>query len=377
MSERFRVLHIISTLDPGGAQRQVVNLANNLDRSVFDISLCCTNGAGLLAAELHPDVSLTVFEKRSGLDNLPIALRMFWMIRRQRFHVVHTHLFSPGLWGRMAAWAAGTPVIVATEHGITPSKAKPYVWADRVLARITDAVTAVATAVADMRLRREHVPPGKLLVIPNSIDLETYGRSVSESALDALRQQVGLSPGDRAVGVVARLTPIKGLSHFLEAASLVLARMDNVVFILVGDGPLRPSLEKQAADLGIQRQVRFLGSRTDVPLLLQVLDVAVLTSLSEACPLALLEYMAAGRAIVATRVGGVPEILDDGKTGYLVPAADPVALAERIRALLQDGAEKQRLATNARDRAQAFAAERIACLYASLYLRLLDEKRTG
>jgi glycosyltransferase involved in cell wall biosynthesis len=199
---------------------------------------------------------------------------------------------------------------------------------------MTDLILANSEAVKQDVVRQERVAPSKVRVIYNGIESSRYAVEADQ----ALRSSLGIP--DRTVGVVARLVDYKGHRFFLEACPEIRRRHPAVTFLLIGDGPDRSELEDYVRTLGLERSVRFLGSRPDIPELLSVLDVVVLPSLEEGFPNAVLEAMAAGRPVVATRVGGVPEAVVHEKTGLLVPPRDPSALADAVNCLLGDAGRR-------------------------------------
>jgi glycosyltransferase involved in cell wall biosynthesis len=373
-ASQVRILYVISTLDAGGAQRGLVNLVNNLDQDRFDVTICCLNRGGVLSQDLRPEIKLHILHKRRGLGNLVAVVRLFRLIRLNHYHIVHTHLLIPNLLGRAAALLARPPVIIAAEHGITPHKPRFYILLDWLLGELTDRVTAVSQAVARVRVQREGIPPEKLVIIPNPVDLDDFGHQAAPEALARLRLELGLSLGTLYIGIVARLTPIKGLDTFIDACSQVAREVPEARFLIVGDGELKASLQKRATELGLDSQLRFLTNRTDVPQILNLCDVCVLTSLSESCPLAVLEYMAAQKPVIATNVGGIPEFVLDQETGILVPPSDPGALAREMITLLQNAELRARLGAAGRLWVQRFSAQEIARRYQNLYWELLEEK---
>jgi glycosyltransferase involved in cell wall biosynthesis len=202
---------------------------------------------------------------------------------------------------------------------------------NRLLTPITDAFIAVAPPHARYLIDIEAFPQDKVYVIPNGVDTQKFRPSTDAACL---RQELGIAAESLIAGIVAALRPEKNHSLFLNAAADVLRRLPTAMFLVVGDGPERPRLERLARELGCASCVRFLGNRSDVPTILSALDVFVLTSLNEANPVSILEAMSCGRPVVATDVGSVRETVRDGRTGRLVPPGDQALLVERIVELL-------------------------------------------
>jgi glycosyltransferase involved in cell wall biosynthesis len=243
-------------------------------------------------------------------------------------------------WGRLAAWRAGVPVIVSALHstgwpdGIT--------WLNRRLTRLNDAFIAVATGQAHHLIDREHLPANRVVVIANGVDTEIYRPNLSRASAADLRRQLGIDVTAPLVGIVAVLRPEKNHEMFLKVAARVRREVPDAHFAIIGDGPRRTDLEQVTRQLGLSDCVHFLGRRSDVPQLLNLLDVFTLTSHNEANPVSILEAAATGKPIVATRVGSIGETVLDGVTGYLVDPGDETSMARRITELLTDPAKAQR-----------------------------------
>ena len=247
-------------------------------------------------------------------------------MRRRRIDAVVT--VGPGdkmFWGRLAAWLAGVPVICSALHSTgLPDHVEA---ANRLLAPLTDAFVAVAESHGCYLAAHEGCPAEKVRVIPNGIDVERFHPRWPDRRLQA---ELNLDPAAPVAGIVAALRPVKNHEMFLHVAALVHAALPAARFLVVGDGPERPRLEALARSLGIAEAVRFVGTRSDVPELLALMDVVLLTSHMEANPICLLEAMASEKPVVATRVGSVAESVLDGRTGYLVAPGDSQGMAARV-----------------------------------------------
>ena len=322
-----RVLLAINTLARGGAERQLVELATGLDRERFSVSVLCVVAGGPLADELRSaGIPIAIFNSRKPLD----LLRLIAYVRRQAPDIVHSFLFGSNIVATLAATLARTPVVITSRRSLGFFKdGRPhYDLLQRIANRFTDAVIANSEAVREDTLRREHLGGDKMRVIYNGValDVPQADRGKKRAAL--------LGDDDRGplVLVVANLIPYKGLNYFVDAWRDVLRTLPEARAMIVGEGPARAELEKRAADLGAS--VRFIGSRDDVPELLQAADLVVQASLYEGFPNAVLEAMAAGRPVVATAVGGTVEAVEPERTGILVPPRDSAALAAAIARML-------------------------------------------
>lgn len=370
---KINLLHIISTLEIGGAEKQVVTLLKHLDKEKYRIILCCRHSGGPLEKEIkNEDVEIVILRMRLRY----IFFAMFKLIRlmkKEKIQIVHTHLYSDHLWGRIAARIAGVPVIVTTEHGRGMWKEKRHLFFERIANRFTDMRIAVSEDIRQIRIQREHTPQEKVITIPNAINEDDF--IVSDYVRSDKRKELGINSDYLVIGTVARFDPDKALDILLEAASLIAKSINNVKLILVGDGPLRKNLEDHAARLKIADKVIFTGPRTDIAELLSIMDVYVNSSIREGIPVSLLEAMAAKKAVVATNVGGNAEVINDESCGLIVAPNDINALVKGIISLLNDKALREILGLKARGRIQeCFSVKSQVRKIESLYEKILMSK---
>jgi glycosyltransferase involved in cell wall biosynthesis len=347
--KRIGVMFVLTSAVRGGVEEVVLGLLQRLDPSEFRLSVAAP--AGLLA-ELGPDmagVSLDALavEADSWLRVRQLD-RLASFMRRIRPDVVNPHLFRSTAVAAPIARAVGIRGVVETYHGREAWRHGPLrgtFVADRLVARLVTRVIAVSRGAADFLVRGKGYPADKIVVIPNGRDLERF---VPGAHRDAVRKELGIDRGARVVGVVGRLETQKGHVFILDAWPEVTRAHPDARLLLVGEGSLRESLMAQARRLGVAESVIFTGFRADVPRILDAIDVMALPSLHEGMPLTVIEAAAAGRPVVATAVDGTPEVVRDGQTGHLVPAADPPALARALRALLADPPGAARMGEEAR-----------------------------
>lgn len=383
MNPWIKIAYVIPTLDLGGAERQLVALARGLDRSRFLPVIFCLTATGPLVADLEEaGVETRCFALR-GLkvwrNPVRVAqclLAFFNDLKKEKPEIVHGLLFHAYVLGTYAAKLTGVPIVIASRRSLGHFKGgKPhYLLAERLANRMTDLIVANSEAVKEDVVRQERVEPAKVRVIYNGIDPYLY----DIPADPALRASLGVPEEARIVGVVANLIHYKGHRFFLQACQEVKRKYPAVCFLLIGDGPLRGALEGLARKLGLDKDVLFLGSRQDIPQLLALMDVAVLPSLEEGFPNAILEAMAARKPVVATRVGGVPEVVIHGETGLLVPPKDPPALAEAIIELLGDPKRAEEMGKAGRDRVKKeFGLDRMIREMEGLYEELITRSSRG
>jgi glycosyltransferase involved in cell wall biosynthesis len=264
-----------------------------------------------------------------------LFLGMVGLIRRESPQIVHTHLFKSDFHGRLASRVAGVPVVVSTLHSIDRwaqgrSFGGLYGWT----ARFADRLIAVSEDVRRFHATYTGVPEEKFVTIENGVDIRRFAGF--ESAGQAVRKEFEFDNAAVVFGVVGRLTPPKDHSTFLKAAALILQKAPQARFLIVGEGPLQKDLQLQAQKFGLGNTLAFTGLRKDIPAVLAALDVLVFSSLWEGLPVSLLEGMAAARPVVATTVGGIPEVVLPDQSAFLVPAGDAVALAEACLRLVSD-----------------------------------------
>jgi glycosyltransferase involved in cell wall biosynthesis len=342
-------------------------LAGRIEPSVF-----CLDAVGVLGERLRAQgVEVLSFGRRPGRD-WRMAWRMAREIRARGIEILHAHQYTPFFYAALGrALSQRQARIILTEHGRHyPDVVSPLRRAANrlVLDRLADAVNACCAFSARSLGRLDGFAAGRIEVIPNGIEVGRYGPAVDRASL---RERLGLDPGRRYVVNVARFHPVKDQAMLLRAFGAVAAARPGVDLLLVGDGLLRPDLERLVRELEIADRVRFLGVRFDVPDLLRAADVFALTSVSEAASLTLLEAMASGLPVVVTDVGGNPEIVRDGVDGLLVPRGDDRAAAAAFLRLLDDPAAAARMGAAGRARThERYRIEQTIDSYLRLYLRL-------
>jgi glycosyltransferase involved in cell wall biosynthesis len=368
----LRVLQVTRGAIWGGGERHVASLLEAFRDRPAHLSLAVFAEGRLADEARRLGTPVHLVRKRFRGDPLPLW-GLVRLIRRHRFDVVHTHMISGNVYGRLAARLARAPALVTTLHYID-RRALPFLPSalQRLFfdgdIRMSAMCDRVVTTSEHMRrtLIARGMDGGKLVTILNGINLDEA--SPDRAAVERARGDLGLPAGLPVVGIVGRLVPVKNHELFLRAARRVLDRGVAAHFVVVGDGPLRRELERRAAELGLAGRVTFAGFRSDVMTLLGLFDLCALTSHSETSAYAVSEPMAVGRPVVATAVGGVPELIDHGMDGWLCPPGDEAALADGLCALLGDRARAsamgERAARKVRERLSLRAmAERLETVY--------------
>ena len=331
--DKTRLLYVINDLTVGGAQRALLSQAQVLDRDRYDIHVA--------SLELLPRGGLTAAFREAGLTVHTLAapgepfglapLRCRALVARLQPGIVHTHLAAAGITGRTAARGCRVPHVLSTLHNVSDwneRRGHPLRVLDRMTLPLADRICAVSDAV---RIAVTIVAPHlaeRTLTLRNGVDLECF--RPSPGGRDAARARLGLAPADIVIATVARLEPTKGIDTLLRAAARASARAPMLQLLVVGDGTDRPRLEALAESLGIAAWVTFTGTRDDVPQLLAAADLFAVPSHTEGLGVAAIEALAAGLPVLASNVGGLPEIVQDRACGRLLPPHQIEAWAEAI-----------------------------------------------
>ena len=355
---RKKILYLATRLNVGGITPHVVTLAA-ASTEHFDVVLAAgeverdEEDMSDLASTHSLEVVRVPGLRRSIrlLHDIRAFFALYSLFKRESPTIVSTFMFKARFLGALAARAARVPVIVETFNGtlfegyFRGSASRLLRWAERLVGhRLVHHVVATTASDARIALAHDIAPRERITHVAYGFDLELFATAAEEES-NRFRDELQLAEDDLIVGIVGRLTEIKGHRIFLQAISLLGDGLnEGCHFVIVGDGELRAELEKLSGDLGVDHLVRFLGTRRDMPSVYADLDLLVVSSLNEGTCIVIAEAMAAGTAVVATEVGGVPELVTDGVTGLLVPPADPSILASALTRILTDGSLRGRLA---------------------------------
>lgn len=335
-----RVLHLIDSLGPGGAERLLVDYLPRLRELGLEVRVCALaeRQGNPVAADLRRlGVPVELVPVRRLADPAGFA-RIARHIRRVRPDLVHTQLEASDTLGALAARMQRVPV-VSTQHTMSPPEPRSReavraFIAERALGASAARIIAVSDAARRFYERSTALPARKLTTLRNGIDLPAFRAEVAAS--EGVREELGIADDAVVAATVAVLRPQKGVEIMLRALPALLAERSELVYLVIGGGPDAERLRGLAAEIGVEDHVRFPGSRTDVARLLGACDLLVHPTLEDALPTSLMEAMAAGLPIVAGAVGGVPEMVEEGRNGRLVPPGDVAALTAAVRELLAD-----------------------------------------
>lgn len=382
------VLHIITRLIVGGAQENTMYTAALLDPARYRVAVLCgpqTGAEGSLIEEVRArGVPLTIepnlVREVSPLNDLVAVWKLYRLMRRERYTIVHTHSSKAGVLGRLAAKLAGVPVIVHTVHGWSFHDHMPtwrktlYVTLEKFAAVLTDAMIVVAAPDIDKGLREGIGKPGDYHIIRSAIPLDEFDPARVDP--QAVRRELGIPLDAPVLGNVGRFSPQKNPLDWVRVAARVARELPECRFLLVGDGPLRPEVEAALAEFGIADRTILTGLRRDVPNLLAVMDVFLLTSLWEGLPRVIPQSLAMRVPVVANRADGTVEAITHGETGYLCAPGDLDVLAAHCLELLRDPVARHVMGERGREFAlREFDVHAMVRDIETLYEKLLAQMR--
>jgi glycosyltransferase involved in cell wall biosynthesis len=376
ITKPIRVLLFSNGTVRAGIEEHMLQLLNGFDRRWITPFFACTPQlAELVKSDVRPDVGVFSMSIDRITDSAGMA-KLARVLRQHRIQVLHSHVFRASLFASPIGRLCGVPVVLETSHGREVWRKgwiKSRFFIDRFAARFVDYVISVSGATARYLVEQKGLSANKIVVIRGAANLKPF--DPSRPAPHGLKRSLGFSENDPVLLVLARLEPQKGHLFLLEAMPLILQRHPDARLVCVGDGALRPELEGFVAAHGLAGNVRFVGRQTDIGKWLALADMTVLPSLWEGLPLAVIESLAAGKPVVATAVDGTPDVVVDGKTGFTVPARDPVRLAEAVNRTLSDPIRAREMAQAGREWVlREFDVQKMVQSTQQLYLRALEEK---
>jgi glycosyltransferase involved in cell wall biosynthesis len=369
----LRVMFVITSLDVGGAETLLVNLLRRVDRARIAPELCCLKTLGTLGEQVASEVPVHHGLLKHKLD-VRVLGRLTNLLREREIDAVVTVGAGDKMfWGRLAARRARVPVVISALH--STGWPDEITFLNRRLTPLTDAFVAVAGRHARYLVEQEKLPASRMVVIPNGVDTESF-RPRPKNA--ELLKELGIPAEAPVAGIVAVLRPEKNHELFLQMAARASRELPDAHFLVIGDGPRREELQRLAVELGVNEQVHFVGRRADVPELLGLLDVFVLTSQMEANPVSILEAGATAKPVVSTALGSIPETVLEGQTGFLVEPGNVRMLTKRVLEVLTNPGAAQRMGAAARQHVvQNWSIERMVVGYEELIERLFERNRSA
>jgi sugar transferase (PEP-CTERM/EpsH1 system associated) len=362
----------MQNLEIGGLENGVVNLVNRIDRQLFDMVICCLRGYGGLKQRVSPSVKVIDLNESRGFQ-VSTMFRIAVLCRKEKVDVVHTHGWAGGFFsGIIGAKLSSVPVILNGEHGTMyfdrPLRASVQRW----LAGAVDGIVPVSAVLKNDVIRNFRIGSHKVFPVINGVDTDKF-RPDNYCRVSA-RKEFGIGDKEILVGAVGRLVPVKDYTTLLRATARVMNEISSLKLLLVGDGFMRHELEELSWVLGIDNRVVFTGARQDIPKLLNAMDIFVNSSMDEGLSNTILEAMSTGKPVIATNVGGNPEIVLDNETGVLVPVGDHGRLAKEILQMT-DKRRMRSMGIKARSRInECFSLKRMVLDYENLYQKLYKKK---
>ena len=374
-----RISLVVSHLKGGGKEQCVVNLANSLfEEGVLPLIVCLETG-GILQNELrYPDIKVFELNKRKGND-IRVPFRLAKLLKKEKVDIVHSNNWGTLLECVVARKIAGIRHLVHTQHGMDygmeASRSKFHERVRRLVKQIAcrwiTQVVAVSLQVKEMVMKEWHAPPGKVTVINNGIYIN--GKAPSRQEIIKKRNKLGLKESDFVIGSIGFFRPVKDFPTVIRSMAHIIEKVPQSKLVLIGDGESKKEIEYEIERFHLWSHIHLLGWRSDVKELFPTMDVFVSSSISEGISLSILEAMSSEIPVVATSVGGNPEIINDRKTGVLIPPRSPEMLADQIILLFEDLERRKTMGRHGRDRVEKkFSVKRMAGEYIKVYRELLN-----
>lgn len=381
---KIKILYIVTRLTAGGAQEIALSIASELDKNTFDITFISGpqdfNIEIMRRRGIKIGIIPDLIRETNPIKDLMALMRLYLFIKKNRFDIVHTHTSKAGILGRLAAKLAGIRIIFHTPHGSIfhpiyygPKAITMLSKVENFVASFTDKIVTCSENERKDFLEHKIGTEDKYLTIYYGIKQDNYLKTYNGPLK---RKELNITEGAPLIGNIARLVPEKGHQFCLEAFKMVLSKFSKTMLAIVGDGILKRDIELKINELGLSKNVIMLGHRNDVAQILTSLDISLHTSIWEGTPIAIIEAMLMGKAIIATKVGGIPELIEDGVTGILVHPYDTEALSKAIIMLINDKDLAKRLGGAARCYAkEKFALELMIKNTVELYNKFIELKK--
>jgi glycosyltransferase involved in cell wall biosynthesis len=397
MQKKHKVIHIITRMDKGGSAENTLLTVLGMDKKEFPVTLAkgpshesrmSQKEQASVSSELKEAQSRgvklvdirTLLRRLNPACDLLSLFTIYLYLIKEKPAILHTHTSKAGLLGRLAAKLAGIPVVVHTPHGhvffgyFGPLKTRMFIMLERLASRITDRIVALTDREKEDYILFKIANADKLVVINSGIELGKFEEIPFNEKQD-LKSELGIPDNSLVVGTVGRLVPVKGPEFLIEAARYIHSKHHNTSFVFTGDGPLKQDLEQKARKLGIEKNILFLGWRDDVARIICIYDIFCLPSLNEGMGRVLVEAMALGKPIVASDIGGIPDLVVHGKNGFLVPPKNSLQLARHIQILIEDKEKREKMGQAGKEMALNFSKEIMVEKISNLYKELMTQKK--
>jgi len=373
-------MHLTTDSKIAGAERLLIGIAKEYDKTRYELFFCILKKRGDLNREIE-ELGLKTFSLncKSVLDAPRAVWKIIYLLKKHKINILHTHLFHAGILGHFAKLFCPNTKVLMTRHYSNYTHLYGSAFQrmlDRWSLRVTKYIIAVSHGVFNALVELEVADPKKISVIHNGIDLRKFPEFFDDSG--EKRREFNIAEDLKVIGAIGTLHPRKGHVYFIRAAALVCKKRKDVQFILIGDGIFEKKLMKLSDTLGLNKRMIFAGYRTDAPSLLSLMDILVQPSLEEGFGLTIIEAMLFSKPVIATNVGGIPEIVEDGVSGILVPAKNPEAIAGAINYLLDNPDKMKELGSNAKSRVyEKFSLSMMMKRYEMVYEKLVKNEIGG
>jgi glycosyltransferase involved in cell wall biosynthesis len=376
---KIKVLHVHTLPVISGSGINTLLTMTGLDNNKYSVEFACSPGGPLVEEAIQSGVAFRpikhLVQPVSIYHDILGLLELISLLRKHKYDIIHTHNSKAGFIGRLAAKIAGVPVIVHTIHGFSfheferPPRRALFLFLERFAALFADKLITISGPLKDWGLSLGIGKPWQYVTIYSGIEISKFNVNIDK---EGLKRRLGILPGELVIGVVSKLWEGKGHRNILEATKEVLKEFPNLKLLIVGDGYLKPDLEKLIKQLNIEDRVIFTGFRKDIPELTSLFDVAILASFFEGMGRVLLEAMVLEKPVIGTRVGGIVDVVDEGKTGLLVPPNDSAALAVTMTTLLRNQELRVKMGRAAKQKIdEQFSAQNMVRKIEELYDELI------
>jgi sugar transferase (PEP-CTERM/EpsH1 system associated) len=374
----IKIAYIVASLGYGGVEKYVVDIVNNINKKKFSPTVFTFKKDGPLKKLINPDVKIHEIEKKNG-NSLLFPLRLGRLLKEDSISIVHSNNWSTFGEATIAASVARVPTMIHAQHGIEMNDAEAYVKSKRFIrnrlrqgfSQLTDRIVVVSQATKNFVCNEWKTPECKVQLLYNGIDIDTFSPR-SNKEYNSLRTKLNIEQKQTVIGCTGRLMTVKNFPFLIRAFHKISSSFPDSILLLIGDGPERKNIESLTAKCNLNDRIILAGHRDDIKDLLHVLDIFVLPSISEGVSLALLEAMASGLPIIASNVGGNPEVIENNKSGLLVRSNDHDHLAELLSLLLNDEGRREQLGNAARKRVEGkFDKANMMKNYEQLYLSVV------
>ena len=366
--KRIKILYLVNSSEIGGAEKSLLLLIDNIDRTKFEISAVCLKGAGIFTEELKiRNIPVFIF----NIKKKPFSIfNVYITIKRIKPDIIQSFLFISNIIGRIAGKLAGVKVIISSQRSVDKWR-RWYHWKiDRLTSKFTTLIISNSFSGKRVLVEKGKIKSKKIIVIPNGV-------KSNQKRNPYLKREIGFDVEETVIGTVGNLREVKDHKTFIKVASEISRKFQSIKFLIAGKGPLERELKKIAELSGLKKKIVFVGFIKEIEKVYSAIDIFVLTSFWEGCPLSILEAMSFGIPVVSFSVGDVPYIIQNGKDGFVVKDRDFTELIEKIKLLLKNETLRDKIGKNAKEKIRReFTVEKMVKRYTDIYLNLLKLYKT-